>query len=379
MRAVRRTLATTVAAAALALAACSSDDGVPTGDDGDPTAAEGGDVATGSAEPDRPDGDLPEPTDLPDLVGRLPTARTDRLVVQAADLGVAAEVAGVEHPPTARRQWALDLTTGSPQTGVHVPLPPGFRRELQAGVDPELGWSVADATAFAYVGAPPEESVLLTGVDEDAAADTVEPLEGGILTVGRGADHEFDGTATTPLRQLGAPLRLAFRDDTALVTTTTSAARTFLTEQGATLAQDEAVTGVVAALADAFALSVLAPPMSADTIIGPVLDPGAQRPPLVTAPPLAVGLGSVATDGGVRLLAVYRFTDPATAGSQVEHVSRVWQEGTVDGQRPVTELVELEEVGQDGATVVAVLAPVQGLAAQHLDPASPRGALPFAW
>lgn len=369
---------TTLAVAGLALAACSG--GATDDDSGPGERPEAGDEDA-SGDPAGGAGDAPAMS-LTELVGGLPTPRSERLVVHAADLAAASATAGLEYPPTDGRQWAMDLTTATQQTGVFVPLPGGFLRELQAGVDPELGWTLPDTRGFAHVSAPPEETLLVVGVGEEDLAETVGPFEAGILTTaGPAGDHETDLTATTPLRQVGAPLRLVPRDDATLVTTSTAAARGFVDGDGATLAGHGAVMAAVTALEGAVTASVLSPPMTADAVLGPVLDPERLSElddlPLVTAPPLAVALGTVATDDGVQLLAAYVFGNGATAEEQEEHVGRVWQEGTLDGRRPLTELVRLEEVSWDGATVVATLAPVEGVAAQHLDPTNQRGALPF--
>jgi hypothetical protein len=321
----------------------------------------------------------------------VPDVDEDQLyTVTIADLDAATEINGAERPDDtdqqAVAQWLLPAQgTVAPEGEDFAPIfvPPietaGGSRAVQAAeFEDELGWSVVDVAAAAEVVVPPFRFGVVAGeLDEATLEDAdLEALEDGVFSAGEGEDGETHPDATTVARPIGAPLRLAADDGRLATSSSTEAVQDWASGEAATLAEDDALRAIAAALDDADAVSALL----AVGIQGPEGNrpPGRDQPPLIGEDFTAVGIGWGVEDGAPAITVAYAFADEATAEDAVDQVEAVYAEGvSLQTAEPISEKVTVGDVEADGSVVVAHLTLPEGNRPQVLADMLIIGDAPF--
>ncbi|QYG92632.1 hypothetical protein HC251_09415 [Iamia sp. SCSIO 61187] len=306
------------------------------GDDADRlTAGDGFSVEAALAELPAPPGDGPGST------------------ITIVDLAAAAEANGAGERPEpddgdAVGEWVVAATgTATDDEDVRPIFVPtaevlGFERlaapeELEA----QLGWSVLDVDAVAEVVEPPFRFAVVTGdVGDESFSDAgLEPDDDGVVSFGEGDDGEIDPESAGPATPLGAPLRMAADGDRLVTSSSTDAVTGWLDDDATTLADDDDVRAVAAALDDADAVSAFITTFSQSARYD------------------ALGIGWAVDDGEPRMAIAYVFADDDAAEQGAEDVEAVFDdEGTAD-RAPVSDHLTLDEVEVDGSLVVAHVRP----------------------
>lgn len=278
----------------------------------------------------------------------VPTEDGDGLTVVIFDLTAAAEANGAGERPTSEGEdlgrWLLTATgTATPEGEDGFPpvfLPPvdvlGSQGIAQVEeIEDEVGWSVLDVDAVAEATLPPQRFGVVTGdVGEDTFADAgLEPDEDGVVSVGEGEDGEVDPDHTSPARPLGAALRMAADGDRLAVSSSTEAAAEWLDGEAETLAEDDDLRSIAAALDDADALCAYL------TVVADGLDF------------TAVGFGWSVEDGEPRMTLAFAYDDEGAAEGDAGEI-----EAALTGD-DVADQVALDEVEVDEGVVVAHVRP----------------------
>lgn len=368
-----RSTAAVVSALVLAtgLAGCGGDD-----DGGDLAAGDGFSVEAALAELAVPDG------------------QDDQLVmVSVADLDAAAAANDAGPRPDApddeAAEWLRTVAGSSGgETTPIVMVPPvdvvGGSRATPADAEDELGWSLLDVEAVAEVVAPPFRFAVVAGdLDEDTLADADLARDGDVFSVGVGEDGDIDPDATTAVRPIGAPLRMAAADGRLAVSTSTGAVEDWVGGEAETLADDDDLAAVAAALDDGDVVSAyLARGDFTSTAVAlgnPEAAAQAADSLAISEPFAAVGIGWASDDGRPVFTVAYAFADEGAAADGSEQVEAAYAEGaSLQTRQPLADLVELEEVTTDGAVVVARLTPVEEGRPQVLADMLLSRDLPFA-
>jgi hypothetical protein len=236
----------------------------------------------------------------------------------------------------------------------------GSRGARADEVEAELGWSLDDVDALAEVVAPPFRFAVVTGdVDEDALARADLAQDGEIYSAGDGEDLEQDPDDVTAARPIGAPLRMAVDDGRLAASSSTAAVEGWLEGDGDTLAADDDLAAVAAALDEADAVSAFLARGDLTSRAAAIPDEEvAERlaDELPIAEPFsAVGVGWGAEDGEAVMTVAYAFGDEDTATAAVTQVEAAFTGASLQTRRPLTDLVTVEEVEADGSVVVAHL------------------------
>lgn len=297
---------------------------------------------------------------MADLVAELPTP-SEPAYVSIGDIEGAAEQAGLERPSDAgedeARTWMLDLAH-STDTGVFVPLPGRFMESFGRDGGDELGWDLTDVHTFAYAEAHPQVAMIVTGdFDEDTLSPELEDLGEGVFSAGSGGDFEQSLQDRTAVRPTGTPLRLAQDGNVIMLDAETDQVRAWAQgEDRVTFADDEEMIAVAEALDDQDVYGAVL-----TTWVGPLGPiPGAAAEAVeemaIEEPFGLLGLGWAMDDDEPTVLAVYHFGASDSAERALPQVESVWAEGRSIGTgQPLSEILTLQDITQDGPLVVATL------------------------
>ncbi len=352
------------------LVACGDDD-TPAGSDasaatgtpeatGAPTASEV--VATTDATAVT---DVPAVTDSTSLAALLAAApaveATDDLVyVTYGDLDAVSALIGLTRPdgadPDGVIDWAIAISNDDSDDGSQLAVALLPRLVVEGGADSaemaaELGWQVGDVAAFLEITSGQESVTLVTGDVTEADLDAVAPKDGDTWKVGDGDDFGVNRDAVSPVRPLGQPLHLAWRDGIVVVSRSTPAAEAFATAN-TSLAESEPRLAAVAA------------PLAARDVHGAFLATIGVDDPLFDA----LGVGQAVVDG--QRIALFAYHAPDAAG--VADLEAVVRDTLTTGspQRADATWADLfpgAEVIVEGETVLAIL------------PLAPTTPADFAW
>jgi hypothetical protein len=369
-----RTVALGVALLAVAAACATDTSDTDAGRNPDP--GDGGSERGNAHTEDPADGDPGRADGWVGLLAMLPDAPEARRDVRLNDHEAAAaareRIRGPDTDLDPRHPGSDTIAIGSELSGAHA----GPDR-ADAWRD-ELGFDPADVAADATAGRPPEVYEVLRGRLDAAAVDDAvrrDPLWSDELevtahrdvTVYRwGDDHAQDLERTSPVRRIGQSARMALLDDVLLWATWTDGIEVMIDlahGDGASLADDEQVASVVAAMEDAGAFSVVAgadpdafhagrrdTPIGADR-------PGGDREAddLVLDRFEVAGTGVGADDDGWFTVVVLAHEDGAAADANAERLDAVLRDGhNITGQHAWSDLMTDVEVATDGNLVVAV-------------------------
>lgn len=301
-----------------------------------------------------------------DLVSELPAGQ-DTLLVSAGDLDAATEAAGLERPGEAGteegRQWLLALTM-STESGVFVPPPEALRMGFGQDGGDELGWDLTDVATFADVTMPPRTAFVVTGdFDEDTLSADLDDLGEGVYSAGSGPDYHVSMEDITPVRRVGAPLRLARDDGAIMVDSEEQAVRAWLQGQDrAILGEHQELMGLAESLDahDVYAATIaetgpLVPvPSMSESQFAQIQDEWQQW--AITEPFGTVAVGWTTAEGEPVVLVAYHFADDEGAERGADQVRTLWEQGRagVSGE-PLAQLFTVRGTEIDGPVVVATL------------------------
>lgn len=360
---LRPVILTALATALVLTSACS--------DDSDP--GEGG--AAGGA------GAGDGPTTLSSGLASLPAGVSDNgddsETITWSDLARAAEVAGVTRPDDLTDTQAVvdyvNAITGGPgeggETSPVAALPPEVANfqtsvtQLEEFRD-EVGWTLLDVDTFVEQVAPPV-SVTVMGADVDGEAldSALGDPDDGTWSVG--TPGEVDVAAVSPARRLGEALFLTEVPGGLAVTRSddlTSEVRDVAAGDGESLADDEALAALGAALddEDAYSAMLVRPGLTANLpgqVVGGDFE-GCEAS--IEGQPLATAT-AIADDGGPIVLVAHAYGSAEAASTGAESLERVVEEGaSLATREPWSDLFTVDEVttgGPDGTVAVARLRP----------------------
>lgn len=274
------------------------------------------------------------------------------VTVTVADLAAAADANDAGERPAADDEnigrWLLAATgTAAPSDRDDLPpvyVPPAdvlgsHRSSPLAEVEDELGWSVLDVAALAEVSAPPFRFGVVTGeVGEGSfTAAGLEPDDDGIVSVGEGEDGEVDHEGVSAARPLGTPLRMAADGDRVALSTSTDAVAGWVDGGATSLADDDDLRAIAAALDDTGAVAAY---------LTVVPERWGYR---------ALGIGWSVEDGEPRMTLAYAFEGEGAAEAGADQVEAAFDGVAERTSAPLADLLELDEVRADGTVVVARL------------------------
>jgi len=293
------------------------------------------------------------------------------LTVAVFDLEAAAEANDAGERPDADaddvREWFSTATGFTTESGED--FPPIFVASVEtlggnqlASLDEirsELGWTFLDVDAVAEVLTPPYRFGVVAG---DVGPETLEDAgldeaEDGVFIVGEGEEGEVDPDDATPARPLGSPLRTAAEDGRLVVSSSSDAVADWVGGEPASLAEDDDLRAVAAALDDADAVSAYL------TTALPGADGGERTTPdEADAFPLkeqlvALGIGWAAEDGESRMVVVYAFESEESAETAADQVEAAYEATSTITRTPISDQLALDEVEVDGTVVVAHVHP----------------------
>ncbi|HEV7721735.1 MAG TPA: hypothetical protein VGO60_10640 [Iamia sp.] len=214
----------------------------------------------------------------------------------------------------------------------------------------ELGWTFLDVDAVAEVLAAPFRFGVVAGdVGPETLKDAgLEETEEGVFAVGEGEDGEVDPEGATPARPLGSPLRTAAEDGRLVVASSTEAVFQWVDGEPETLAEDDDLRAVAAALDDADAVSAYL-----TTAVPGSGAEGDDEQERFTA----IGIGWAVEDGESRIAVVYAYDSEEAAETAVDQVEAAYGATTTTTNTPVSDQLALDDVEAKGAVVVAHVHP----------------------
>jgi hypothetical protein len=314
-------------------------------------------------------------------LGELPVPDDDDgLMITTADLATATELAGLERPSgpdaEAAMAWASALTgveyDGNPPAPLFVPVADVFNLQYLSRIadfDAEVGWSLVDADAYVEATSLPERFAVIAGdFDESPLADDLTDLGDGVYSAGDGEDFSSDPSMISAARPIGAPIRLAYEDGLVAASPSTPAIEAWLSGDGATLADDERLTAVAAALDDAGAVSAVLVSGGSFAAGGVNVPPDAiaELDEVLPADPFqAVGIGWSISDEAsgegdeatptATVTVAYRFATEAAAEASLAAFEAQQDSVSVITGQPLSELVTLQSAEQSGQVAVVTL------------------------
>lgn len=287
-----------------------------------------------------------------------------------ADVIAAGEANRAERPDDAASDdvipWMMRLTAAALQHDPAVFVaPPAHLMQTAAQMgefEDVTGFSFVDADAFVTAALPPEDFTVFTGegLDDDVLADDLVEVSDGVVSTTDGEDLAQDLAGDRTVDQLGRPVRFAQADGRVAMSLVTPFVEDWLAGDEETLADDESLAAVAAALDDADVVS--ASVFAVDPGAGPAVPPDATPEMIekmglddLPAAYAAVGLGWAA-DGTITV--VYDYVDASAAEDALPRLQEVYEDGTsLTTQVPIADLVALEEIASDDRLVIATVAP----------------------
>ena len=226
----------------------------------------------------------------------------------------------------------------------------GNRLQSLDEIRSELGWTFLDVDAVAEVLFPPFRFGVVTG---DVGPETLEAAgldegEDGVFAVGEGEDEEFIPEEATAARPTGSPLRTAADDGRLVVSSSTDAVAEWVDGEPETLAEDDGLRAVAAALDDADAVSAYL--TTAVPGSGAEGDDERER---VTA----IGIGWAVEDGESRIAVVYAYDSEEAAETGADAVEAAYGATSTIARTPISDQLELDDVEVDGTVVIAHVHP----------------------
>jgi hypothetical protein len=315
-----------------------------------------------------------------DRLGLLPASAAvdaDPLIVAIADLDRAAQLAGVQRPADAGdadavADYVAAVTgVGGPNAGkpasvaALTPQTAHVERVAQVGeFADELGWSISDVSWFAEVQSSPNTLMVAGGDFDEARLNGAMGERRDDLWWLGGEDGEIDPTGITAARPLGESLRSTLADGHLVVGRTTPPVTDALDGDGPTLAHDTVLESLAQAMDDHDAYSAL---LTARGSYG--VDPAtvvrggnpqaalAQLQDQVLPQPFrGVASGATVEDGAPIVLLAYAHDTAEAAQANATALGRIVEQGRSQrDNQPWSELVTVDEIRADGATLVARL------------------------
>ncbi len=299
----------------------------------------------------------------------LPRPTEPSYPIAVGDLEAGAAAMGLQAPETVdeRRDWMMALAVAGPDTAVTFLLPRDLSSDTGVAEEPELGFDITQVASVAEVGLQPDAVVLSGDFDEDTLSPDLVDLGDGVVSAGEGEDGYSDLEARTVLRPLGQPLRVAQDGDRIMLSGNTRTAQNWLTGQGPTLADEEAVLETADQLDALGAISgyfLVQPGGGAgmEALLGESASPEQVEQELsemeqssITTPFGVVAVGTTVEGTAVQDVVVYHFGSEAVAQDAVEEVERAWNDAQLLQGQPVVEMFSLDEVRAEGSAVIAVL------------------------
>jgi len=295
----------------------------------------------------------------------------ESLLITTADVVAASEAAGLDRPTDADDpelvQWATRLTGvgGEDAVPVFVPFAEVFgvpRLAAGMGSAREIGWSIVDAEAFVEVSAPPARfSVIAGAFDEFEFPSALDEVADDVVSAGEGDDYETNLERAGTADELGRPLRMAATSDRLAASLSTPYVEDWLAGDVESLADDESLADVAAALDEADVVAAVLANGLSDLSSDEQLPPEVRDELAATLPAEAfdaVGIGWAADDGDAVITIAYHFASPSAAEASVDAVAAVFDDGiSLRTGTPISELLEPQSVEADGSVVVATVTP----------------------
>jgi hypothetical protein len=338
---MRRSICALAATGLLALTSCSGDDG---GDD----ASEDFSVEAGLAQ-------LPE------------SLLDDGWLITAGDIDRASELAGERKPSAASNDaeavadWSLGITGIRDEDGVKpivgALLPEASNYASINQIDEirdEVGWTLLDVSTFIELSLPPSRFTVMTGeFDRDEIDAAVDSNDDDVWSIGED-DFEVDLDDRSAARPLGEALRLAERDGRLAVSKSTPPIEQWVEGDDDTLADDEDISAVAAALDDQDVYAAMIVDGSTMSLAGANLNPEQIDAAMETALQVfeVLGVGLTVVDDQAVAVFVYQHDDEDAAAENADRLEQLLEDGTsLVSRDPLSSYFGHTEVEVDGTTV----------------------------
>lgn len=338
---MRRSICALATAGVVALTACSGDDG-----------------STG-----------PGDFSIEQSLAQLPSSLVeDGYLITAGDLDAATELAGARRPAADSdnvqdiADWSLGLS-GIRDDGGEKPIVGALLPEASnyASIDrideirDEVGWTLLEVSTFIEYALPPTRFTVMNGeFDLDEIDAAVDGHDEEIWFIG-GDDFAVDLDERSAARPLGEALRLAEDDGRLAVSKSTPPIEEWVAGDGDTLADDDDLRAVAAALDDHDVYAAMIADGATMSLAGANLSPeqieAASEGALQPFDVLGVGL-TVVDDRAVTVF-VYQHGDDDAAAENAERLEQLLDDGTsLVSREPVSDFFEDTDVEVDGTTVI---------------------------
>lgn len=299
----------------------------------------------------------------------LPRPSDSSYPIAVGDLEAGARAMGLEPPETAedKRDWLGALGIANDESAVTFLLPRDLSSEVGMAEEPELGFDLTHVSSWGEIGITPDAQLLVGDFDENTLSADLIDLGDGLLSAGEGEDGYADIEARTPLRPIGQPLRVGQDGDQVLLSGNTATVQNWLSGQGPTMADDDAVLETADQLDALEAITgyfMVQPGGGAgiESLLGASGTPEQAEQVLaemeqwaITQPFGVVAVGTTVQGSTAQDVVVYHFGSESAAESALEQVERTWTDGTLLQGGPVTDLFSLTAATAEGSTVVVVL------------------------
>lgn len=306
------------------------------GDDGALEAGDGYSVASALAE-------------IPAEVG------TDEVYVSSADLEAVCTANSCQRPDgvddqDAAQEWLSSMTGVNMESdaGVFAPVPSSLnaRMGMFGEFHDQLGWSLVDVDSFVAFEVPPEVFTVVSG--DVTLSDDLTEMDDGVVTTTDAEDGAVDPNETSPVDDLGRPVRLTEEDNRIALSVTTPPVEAWSDGPEETLADDDDLHDIATTLDDADVVSAV---LARSDFTG-----GANPGDAVLEPFDAVGIGWWVDDEEPTVTVVYQHGSTEDAEANADATASVFDEDapTMSGE-PLKNLFTLEDVTTDDTIVTVTL------------------------
>jgi len=223
-------------------------------------------------------------------------------------------------------------------------VPPGDGANLdQADYAEATGFSWVESSWFASASAPPDEFAVYAGPPAEAELpSSATELEDGLLSLGEGEDYQTNIDGDLSVDRLGRPLRLAQERDRLATSFSTPMLESWRDEEGDTLADDDSLAAVAAALDDSGVASAILQTLGEEDVP-------------------TVGIGWAVVDGEPQVSVAYDLGSDDAAQDAVADIESAYTDGSSAAtQQPYADLVPFAGAEAVGRVVVVQVAAEPG-------------------
>lgn len=273
------------------------------------------------------------------------------VLVTIGDVDVANRLVDAERPDRSDEDgeildWLRKFEGRDRGDDVSLIWPRRFLGALPSVARDEVGFGLEDVDAFVEGVTLPDHFVILRGVDAADIDDALEERDEGVWQAGE--SDEPNGEDVSALRPIGSAIYLAQRDGLVIVGEQRDTVEDWLSGEGESLMDDEAIVSVARRLDSAKVYSAVV--LARDEPFESPLGEGDGE----FAPWSIVAVGLPPGDDRVAVV-VYHHDSEADARENVKAIEDEFEDGESFSSGPWSELVEVRSIEVIGADLVVEL------------------------